>query len=828
MQQNLTQVGGQFIGNVGVEEQPQQGGASDQFKGTIIHIADHQLDTILDDITEDGFWDDKHTKAMKNNKETFDFITFGDKPYSEYLAKRNRIIIPDEDGRLVEFFITNTDKFHKRGVLTCEVRTSATYVTLKTAKSIAPHTTNAISAEAHAQLALDNTEWEPGTVAFNGVRTFTFEDYTNPYAYLNRIASEFDLELHFRVESNGNRIVRRYVDLIERVGGWQGREVEFGKDLEKIERKEDNSNIVTALVGVGPEREDGTRLEVLVEDQDALERWGRNGRHIIEVYEPQSTDQNMTETRLRTLTENELEKRVNSVVEYRADVVDLENVPGLEHEKFRFGDTIKIKDLKFNPPLYLEARVHTVERSIKRNGKKTIELGDYIEYTEEEIFNVIKSLRKELFNKENEIIVSSTEPEDTTSKWLDTSVTPNILKHHNGVEWIKATPTNADEIGESTNRKWAGESGADITGDHTALDTQKVAGRPASDIEDKQGSQEKANTAETNANDYTDTNALVKEKQYTNGLYWDDIDGLFVLKSNGLTRTVLNATRGIAIQKRSSITDTWEDVFYVDDNGNIQYAGNLDGATGVFRGSVEIANTVIDTSGILTNEGDFRVKDEVTQLETSMMSLPNMVNDHSFELVPLGTGTWANATRRVDYSRMQNYYNWMIVGEQDYARIQSTLSTGGYKRAKYGFQAAILEQRYYWVQYLRLDADRTVNGPYTISAYFSAYEDTNSVTTCRLLVHAYDSDFNLTQTSSVGGFTIDVNPNETYTWKRAAATFTNLPAGTVFLRIRIDQITGNSTRALCDGVQMVPIEYPTMYQPEESLWNYLNGVVGYS
>src|SRR5690606_432045 len=130
---------------------------------------------------------------------------------------------------------------------------------------------------------------------------------------------------------------------------FRSREVEFGRDLLGIERKVDDSNVVTALIGLGPEREDGTRLEVFVEDEEALQRWGipnpQTGElmHLIETYEPESTDQDMTIARLTELTRNELEKRINSVVEYTADVADLEKVPGMENKIIRFGDTIKIK-----------------------------------------------------------------------------------------------------------------------------------------------------------------------------------------------------------------------------------------------------------------------------------------------------------------------------------------------------------------------------------------------------------------------------------------------------------------------------------------------------
>jgi hypothetical protein len=50
----------------------------------------------------------------------------------------------------------------------------------------------------------------------------------------------------------------------------------------------------------------------------------------------------------------------------------------------------------------------------------------------------------------NDTIVSSTQPSDPIdgTLWLDTSVTPNVLKvYRTGVGWVKATPTTPDEVG---------------------------------------------------------------------------------------------------------------------------------------------------------------------------------------------------------------------------------------------------------------------------------------------------------------------------------------------------------------------------------------------
>lgn len=376
----------------------------------MIHITDRQTDKILDTIPLGEFWDDNHHKSLKDTIEMFDFKTFGNKRYSEYLTKMNRIIIPDEDGTYIEFIIDTPIKYRSNDSLTVEVYTSASYLQLKKAKVIKPQKITGTASQ-HLGFALNGTEFRPGIVESNKTRTIDIERHTNPYAFIKRIANELNLEPRFRIETDGNKVIGRFVDLLERVGQWQGREVEFGKDLLGIERKEDFSNIVTALIGLGPEREDGTRLEIFVEDEEALQRWGRRNpqtgelMHLIEVYEPESYDLDMTESRLIELTENELEKRVNAIVEYKTDIADLEKVPGMENKKIRFGDTIRIKDTGFNPPLYIEARVHTQDRSLSQPEKKKVVLGDYIEYTEEEVHAIWKSLQSQIRKRLEKLVL---------------------------------------------------------------------------------------------------------------------------------------------------------------------------------------------------------------------------------------------------------------------------------------------------------------------------------------------------------------------------------------------------------------------------------------
>lgn len=377
----------------------------------MIHIVDPQTHEILDYITLDSVIEDNHKLNLETYLQTYDAIVLGDGRYDKHLEKRNLVIIPDEDGTLQEFVLFEVDKYRDTEGRKTHFYAHASYLELKKANIIYPNKYESLTASQLGGVALNNTGWQIGQVESTGTRTMTIENHTSPYEFIKRIAREFEAELRFRVETDGQRITGRYVDMLERIGEWRGRQVEFGRDLDGIRRVE-KQDIVTALLGLGPEQEDGTRLEVLVEDEDALQRWGRvddhgNLHHLIEPYEIESSRTEMTETEARQYTRTALDKRINTQVGYETTVVDLEEVPGMSNKKIRFGDTIRIKDTHFNPPLYLEARVYEMTRSLKHKAKKDIKLGDYIEYTEEEVSAVFNQLRNEIRKRLDRIAVVS-------------------------------------------------------------------------------------------------------------------------------------------------------------------------------------------------------------------------------------------------------------------------------------------------------------------------------------------------------------------------------------------------------------------------------------
>src|SRR5699024_1531943 len=101
-----TQLASMFLGNPYVDDaESRLTGVSSQLNAQI------NKSIILDYITAKNIIEDNHKKSLEDTLETYDFITFADKRFSEFLEKRNRIIIPDEDGSLVEFVIFEAVKY---------------------------------------------------------------------------------------------------------------------------------------------------------------------------------------------------------------------------------------------------------------------------------------------------------------------------------------------------------------------------------------------------------------------------------------------------------------------------------------------------------------------------------------------------------------------------------------------------------------------------------------------------------------------------------------------------------------------------------------------
>ncbi|WP_207627741.1 phage tail spike protein, partial [Bacillus sp. MM2020_4] len=384
----------------------------------MIHIIDEKTDDILAVLSEADFFNDEYYEDLKA-VETFKFFMPANHSKAGFLTSRRRIVIPGEDGEFKEFILTEPYLINN----TKEFYTMGSFVDLRKQKVIDPIVLDGQTPSTAGDYVLSGTRWQIGIVEFTGLMTVEFTEPLDAYEAIKTVAQLFGLELRFRVEVAGSKVVARYVDMIQRRGELSGKEVVFGKDIEGIERRETAGELVTALKCYGPVRDDGTRLMVIVEDQEAFQKWNDEGRHLWGIYEPQTENTDMTEARLRSLGQTELAKRVTPQIQYSLKTIALEHVYGYEHEKVRLGDTNRVKDEDKNPPIYLEARVLSVKRSIKNRSRKEVEYGDFIEYSKEDVqaeWKVLRAQFRERLKKAKEDALSYTEEYAYSKAVIDT------------------------------------------------------------------------------------------------------------------------------------------------------------------------------------------------------------------------------------------------------------------------------------------------------------------------------------------------------------------------------------------------------------------------
>lgn len=194
------------------------------------------------------------------------------------------------------------------------------------------------------------------------------------------------------------------------------------------------------------------------------------------IYEPQSDDQNMNETRLSSLAKTELNKRKSAVMSYEITSTDLEVT--YPHEIISIGDTVRVKHRDFNPPLYVEAEVIAEEYNIISENS-TYTFGQPKEFKESELreeFNKRLNLIHQKLNDnisnintivkdvvdgeleyfERKIHKSDTPPENPVNDmlWYDTS-NPDVavLRRYWNGRWIEATPNDVEKLGGITREK---------------------------------------------------------------------------------------------------------------------------------------------------------------------------------------------------------------------------------------------------------------------------------------------------------------------------------------------------------------------------------------
>lgn len=437
-------------------------------KNVGIHVLDFN-DNIIDFISQsDGaLINAEMSMNLEEKTETFDFTI--ENTRAEKLRERNRIIAQDNNGTFREFIIIHiTDNFDG----TTEIECNASYLEdLKTAKPIKPGKFEAHTTTQALLKTLADTGWEVSDdTEYGGNRTTSWTSHTNPFDLIYMLCTTYSMVPEFYIELSAHSVEHRYVSIAKPKNLFKGKEITKGKDLTGMTRTIDLSEVKTALLAVGPEKEDGSRIETVVVDDEAQEIFGLPNRYIWDVYEPESNDENMTLKRLTTLAKTELNKRNQAAISYEVSSLDIHKY--YNDVTVHLRDIVRVKDRGFKPPLYIEAEVIGIKYNWLADESE-FTFGNVIEYEEtklREFFTrkldeITKKLNDNISNVntivsdvvagnleyyERKIFKGAEPPENPQNDtlWYDTS-NPNVavLRRYWDGEWITQTADDVEKIG---------------------------------------------------------------------------------------------------------------------------------------------------------------------------------------------------------------------------------------------------------------------------------------------------------------------------------------------------------------------------------------------
>lgn len=437
-------------------------------KNVGIHVLDFN-DNIIDFISQsDGaLINAEMSMNVEEKTETFDFTI--ENTRAEKLRERNRIIAQDNNGTFREFVIIHiTDNFDG----TTEIECNASYLEdLKTAKPIKPGKFEAYTTTQALLKTLADTGWEVSDdTEYGGNRTTSWTSHTNPFDLIYMLCTTYDMVPSFYIELGAHTVEHRYVSITKPKNLFKGKEITKGKDLTGMTRTIDLSEVKTALLAVAPEKEDGSRIETVVVDDEAQEIFGLPNRYIWDVYEPESNDENMTLKRLITLAKTELNKRNQAAISYEVSSTDIHKY--YNDVTVHLRDIVRVKDRDFRPPLYIEAEVIGIKYNWLADESE-FTFGNVIEYEEtklREFFNrkldeITKKLNDNISNVntivsdvvageleyyERKIFKGAEPPENPQNDtlWYDTS-NPDVavLRRYWNGEWITQTADDVEKIG---------------------------------------------------------------------------------------------------------------------------------------------------------------------------------------------------------------------------------------------------------------------------------------------------------------------------------------------------------------------------------------------
>ena len=394
------------------------------------------------------YYDDKIHSELKSGVSTFSFTVSKAQEDSKHIQEGNFVTLVNSKGKQLLFTIMEIEEDSTQKQVYCE----------DIGLDLLNETKGPTKAEAqpiayYFSEALHDSGWEIGVnEVAHLTRSLEYTSFANSLERLLSICNSFDgAELDFTVDFDGNTIAHQYVNIYKRRGKDTGIRLNAGIDLVNARRTVSLDTLATALYGVGAEIQTGDENAVkqyvdfrsityddgrfyqwngYILDRESNKRWSRYRKEsatkgFIVDYYSYDTD---SPQELFNRTLSQLKKRCEPAVTYEVEIVELD-------KDLSIGDTITVVDSEFNPPLYLSARVLTIDESETTPEMNKLTLGNYVllkPSIDEQLIELQKTLEetRKSWSSQNQPVLSveSTNGEAFFDDKVQTNLNAKILR----------------------------------------------------------------------------------------------------------------------------------------------------------------------------------------------------------------------------------------------------------------------------------------------------------------------------------------------------------------------------------------------------------------
>lgn len=293
-----------------------------------------------------------------NAESTLEFDLYFTDTKRRYLNNQVELRLEDQIYKVKKL----TDKKVKGSVKITHVYAENIYYDLARAARLESMVFDVSKAKTAITYALQNTDWNIGSIGINTAKSFESEE-DNPLALLLLIADVYNGELVFHS-------VEKTVDLVSKTGIDSGMVFHYKKNMKSIERVVSTTSLMTRLYATG---KDGMTFSSINGGMAYVENFTYTEEVLIGSLDCSnftSAEDMLAYAKLRVADYGKPN------YSYKLSVINMHDLPGYSHEIYGLGDVVRVADEELG--LDILTRIVRIEKDILEPWNTVIELSTTI------------------------------------------------------------------------------------------------------------------------------------------------------------------------------------------------------------------------------------------------------------------------------------------------------------------------------------------------------------------------------------------------------------------------------------------------------------------